>query len=74
MARELSDQQESPTAVPYSGRVVGTVAGQEPRDPDASRGPTQERSDLEVVVTWIINGPPRPVFEAWTKPELFKRW
>src|SRR5262249_33817336 len=28
----------------------------------------------ELVVTRTINGPPRIVFEAWTKPELFKRW
>ena len=31
-------------------------------------------SDREVVVTRMINAPPRLVFEAWTKPELFKRW
>src|SRR5215813_12439400 len=27
-----------------------------------------------MVVTRTINGPPRMVFEAFTKPELFKRW
>jgi uncharacterized protein YndB with AHSA1/START domain len=32
------------------------------------------KSDREVVVTRTINGPARIVFEAWTKPELFKRW
>jgi uncharacterized protein YndB with AHSA1/START domain len=26
------------------------------------------------VVTRTVNGPARIVFEAWTKPELFKRW
>lgn len=36
---------------------------------------TVERtSDRELVVTRIVNGPARIVFEAWTKPELFKRW
>ena len=36
---------------------------------------TVERtSEREVVVTRLINGPPRLVFEAWTKAELFQRW
>jgi uncharacterized protein YndB with AHSA1/START domain len=38
-------------------------------------GATVERtSERELVVTRIINGPARIVFEAWTKPELFERW
>jgi uncharacterized protein YndB with AHSA1/START domain len=36
---------------------------------------TAERtSDCELVVTRMVNGPARIVFEAWTTPELFKRW
>ena len=35
---------------------------------------TERTSDRELVVTRTINGPARIVFEAWTKPELFKRW
>ncbi|HEY7291709.1 MAG TPA: SRPBCC family protein [Vicinamibacterales bacterium] len=36
---------------------------------------TVERtSERELVVTRTLNGPPRMVFEAWTKPELFKQW
>jgi uncharacterized protein YndB with AHSA1/START domain len=36
---------------------------------------TAERtSDRELVVTRIVRGPARIVFEAWTKPELFERW
>jgi uncharacterized protein YndB with AHSA1/START domain len=31
-------------------------------------------SDRELVVTRTFNGPARIVFEAWTKPELLKRW
>jgi uncharacterized protein YndB with AHSA1/START domain len=31
-------------------------------------------SDRELVVTRTIDGPARLVFEAWTTPELFKRW
>jgi uncharacterized protein YndB with AHSA1/START domain len=34
----------------------------------------ERTSDREVVVTRTINGPARVVFEAFTKPELFKRW
>ena len=34
----------------------------------------ERTSDRELVVTRTINGPARLVFEAWTKPELFKRW
>lgn len=35
---------------------------------------TERRSDLELVVTRTIDGPARLVFEAWTRPELMKRW
>jgi uncharacterized protein YndB with AHSA1/START domain len=34
----------------------------------------ERRSDREVVITRTFNGPARIVFEAWTKPEPFKRW
>ena len=34
----------------------------------------ERRSEREVVVTRTFNGPARIVFEAWTKPELIKRW
>jgi uncharacterized protein YndB with AHSA1/START domain len=34
----------------------------------------ERKSERELVVTRTINGPPRIVFEAWTKPELLKRW
>jgi uncharacterized protein YndB with AHSA1/START domain len=36
---------------------------------------TVERtSERELVVTRTVNGPARLVFEAWTKPELFRKW
>ena len=36
---------------------------------------TVERpSERELVVTRRFNGPARIVFDAWTKPELLKRW
>ena len=34
----------------------------------------ERKSDRELEVTRIFNAPPRIVFEAWTKPELLKRW
>ncbi|HTL35279.1 MAG TPA: SRPBCC family protein [Kofleriaceae bacterium] len=34
----------------------------------------QKKSDREVVVTRTFDAPPRIVFEAWSKPELFKQW
>ena len=36
---------------------------------------TVERTtERELVVTRTFNGPARLVFEAWTKPELFRQW
>lgn len=36
---------------------------------------TSERtSDRELVTTRTFDAPARLVFEAWTKPDLFKRW
>jgi uncharacterized protein YndB with AHSA1/START domain len=34
----------------------------------------ERKSERELVVTRTINGQARLVFEAWTKPELLKRW
>ena len=34
----------------------------------------ERQSERELVVTRTFNGPARAVFEAWTKPELIKRW
>ena len=31
-------------------------------------------SDRELVVTRVFDAPARIVFEAWSKPELFRRW
>ena len=38
------------------------------------RTTVERRSERELVVTRTFNGPARIVFEAWTKPELIKRW
>ncbi len=34
----------------------------------------ERKSALELVVTRSFNAPARAVFEAWTKPELFRKW
>jgi uncharacterized protein YndB with AHSA1/START domain len=34
----------------------------------------ERKSEREIVVTRTFNGPARLVFEAWTKPELFRQW
>lgn len=39
-----------------------------------NRTTTERKSDRELVVTRTFNAPARIVFEAWAKPELFKRW
>ena len=47
------------------------------RDGDAASANSTDMkrvSDCETVVTRTFNAPARFVFEAWTKPELFRRW
>jgi uncharacterized protein YndB with AHSA1/START domain len=39
-----------------------------------NRTTVERKSEREIVVTRTFNGPARIVFEAWTKPELIKRW
>jgi uncharacterized protein YndB with AHSA1/START domain len=39
-----------------------------------NRTTVERKSERELVVTRTFNGPARIVFEAWTKPELLKRW
>lgn len=34
----------------------------------------ERKSDLEFVVTRVFDAPVRLVFEAWSNPDLFKRW
>ena len=39
-----------------------------------NRTTVERKSERELVVTRTFNAPARIVFEAWTKPELLKRW
>ena len=45
-------------------------------EPSTMKNPTtvERKSEREIVVTRTFNGPARIVFEAWTKPELFRQW
>ena len=42
--------------------------------PMKNRTTVERKSERELVVTRTFNGPARIVFEAWTQPELLKRW
>ena len=39
-----------------------------------NRTSVERASDREIVVTRTMNAPARLVFEAFTKPELFRQW
>ncbi len=42
--------------------------------PMKNRTTLERKSERELVFTRTFNGPARIVFEAWTKPELLRRW
>ena len=46
------------------------------READSMKHPTtvERKSERELVVTRTFNAPAHIVFEAWTRPELLKRW
>jgi uncharacterized protein YndB with AHSA1/START domain len=41
---------------------------------DRNMTTTERTSERELVVRRVVDAPARIVFEAWTKPELFRRW
>jgi uncharacterized protein YndB with AHSA1/START domain len=45
-------------------------------DPAAGKARTtvERTSERELVVTRTVDGPARLVFQAWSRPELFRRW
>jgi len=45
-------------------------------EPDTTKNRTtvEPKSEREIVVTRTFDAPARIVFQAWTTPELFKRW
>ena len=44
------------------------------KESESQRTTVQRKSEREVVVTRTFDAPARLVFEAWSKPELFKKW
>jgi uncharacterized protein YndB with AHSA1/START domain len=48
----------------------------EKNDPASGKNRTtaERKSECELVVTRTFNAPARIVFEAWSKPDLFKQW
>jgi uncharacterized protein YndB with AHSA1/START domain len=44
------------------------------KESEPQRTTVQKTSEREVVVTRTFDAPARLVFEAWSKPELFKQW
>ncbi len=43
-------------------------------NPMKNRTTAERKLERELVVTRLFDGPAHIVFEAWTKPELLKRW
>jgi uncharacterized protein YndB with AHSA1/START domain len=50
------------------------MAGKKENEPAKNRTTAERKSERELVVTRIFNGPARLVFKAWTTPELFRKW
>ena len=44
------------------------------KESESRRTTVQKKSEREVVVTRTFDAPARLVFEAWSKPEFFKKW
>lgn len=44
------------------------------KESESQRTTVQKKSEREVVVTRTFDAPARLVFEAWSKPELFRKW
>jgi uncharacterized protein YndB with AHSA1/START domain len=39
-----------------------------------NRTEVERKSERELVVTRLFDAPPRTVFKAWSKPDLFRQW
>jgi uncharacterized protein YndB with AHSA1/START domain len=44
------------------------------KESESQRTTVQKKSEREVIVTRTFDAPARLVFEAWSRPELFKKW
>jgi uncharacterized protein YndB with AHSA1/START domain len=50
------------------------IAGNGSELASANKTTLERTSDRELIIARSFNGPARIVFDAWTKPELLKRW
>jgi uncharacterized protein YndB with AHSA1/START domain len=50
------------------------MEAREQSEPVMNRTTVHRKSDRELVVTRTFDAPARIVFEAWSRPELFKKW
>ena len=50
------------------------MEGRKQSEPVMKHTTVQRKSDRELVVTRTFDAPARLVFEAWSRPELFKKW
>jgi uncharacterized protein YndB with AHSA1/START domain len=50
------------------------MEARKPSEAAMRRTTVERKSDRELVVTRTFDAPARLVFEAWSKPELFKQW
>jgi uncharacterized protein YndB with AHSA1/START domain len=50
------------------------IAGESSDRAAVSQTSMELRSDREIVISRTFNGPARIVFDAWTNPELVRRW
>src|SRR3954462_8350894 len=57
-----------------AGRRSMDAKKESERTPMKHRTTVERKSERELVVTRTVNGPARIVFDAWTRPELFKQW
>jgi uncharacterized protein YndB with AHSA1/START domain len=44
------------------------------RESKPAKHPVERKSDRELVIRRTFDAPARLVYEAWTRPELFRRW
>ena len=44
------------------------------KESESRRTTVEKKSEREVVVTRTLDAPARLVFEAWSRPELFRKW
>jgi uncharacterized protein YndB with AHSA1/START domain len=68
----LSDSAHLPRPLQTNGR--GPTMERKESEPMNNRTTVERKSERELIVTRNFDAPVHTVFEAWTRPELLKRW